>query len=694
MQGWLQEESAERGKLGQTTGRVVLLSIGGLLWALLILLQLIHLQVLGHANYQQLADKQQPKPTPIEAPRGAIFDRSGHPLALSVPVESVSIDPLRIPDPSVAAGLLAGVLGVDRAALLEKIDHAVADHKKMGKQARGFGFLWVKRKITQEESDRLRSLKLDWIEFHQEAQREYPDGSLASHLVGTVNFQEKGNLGLEQSLESTLSGNPSTERKSTDVQLRAIEPFIPDNTQAGDNITISIDERIQFIVERELSAACQAHHAYSGSAIVMNPYTGEILAMASYPPFDRAKMNGAADTRFNNPVSVAFEPGSVFKIVTLSAALETTKLRPASMINCGNGTINLYGRVIHEAHHGYGTISMADVLAHSSNIGAIQIGLRVGERNLLDYIRRFGFGRKTGIPLPAESRGCVRDLKQWGKTSIGSVAMGHEVSTTSLQLAQACSIIANGGVLVRPRLIIKRQHAGGNATNEPMAQQVRVIKPETAIAMRQMMEGVVLRGTGRGLRPPGYSAGGKTGSAQIFDLASKKYTHFYNGSFVGFAPVTNPAVVVSVTLNGTREFGGVVAGPVFKSVMTEVLRLMDVPRDLPETLPETPADSGEANDLAIADLATPPADLQPVKLAPADAPPLAQRPAVEESALTIIPTGTPVPSFQGKTLRAVLAQSVAVGIPVDVIGSGIARAQLPQPGAYLNPGEHVRIQFQ
>ena len=200
----------------------------------------------------------------------------------------------------------------------------------------------------------------------------------------------------------------------------------------------------------------------------MDPRTGEILAMASYPVFDPNQPPEPGDpptARFNHPVSVAFEPGSVFKIVTLTAALETTKLRPETLINCGNGTINLFGRVIHESHHGWGTIPMADVLAHSSNIGAIQIGLKVGEKNLLEYVHKFGFGKTTGIPLPAESSGMVRDLKHWGKTSIGSVAMGHEVSATALQLAQACAVIANGGVLVRPRLVLKRQRPGGKVEN-------------------------------------------------------------------------------------------------------------------------------------------------------------------------------------------------------------------------------------
>ncbi len=694
MHGWREDrEPGLGGGTARRANRLLCLAIAALLWASLILCRLVYLEVVEHHAYQELADQQQQRIIRINAPRGAILDRSGHPLALSVPADSVCINPLRVPDPPLAAEILARVLGVDRQELLDKIERSLEEHRRLGKQAKGVGFLWVKRKISAAEAERLRSLNLDWVEFRKESQRYYPDGSLASHVVGTVDFQERGNLGLEQALDDALRGRPGMVRMLTDVQQRGVESLASNEAQAGANVTLSIDERIQFIAERELKAAAELHHAWSGSAIVMNPYTGEILAMASYPSFDPARPPEPADNasaRFNHAVSVPFEPGSVFKIVTLSAALESTRLRPHSRIHCGHGRLTLAGRVIHEAHRGYGTLSMADVLAKSSNIGAIQIGLRVGEKNLLEYIRRFGFGERTGIPLPAESSGRVRGLKYWSKSSIGSVAMGHEVSTTALQLAQACSAIANGGVLVRPRLVLRRQCPGSAPQNEPTVPPRRILKPETAITMRQMMEGVVLRGTGRGLRPPGYTAGGKTGSAQIFDVKTRRYTHYYNGSFVGFAPVTNPAVVIAVTLNGTKLFGAVVAGPVFKAVATETLRLLEVPRDLPETAPEPDIGETDANDLAIADLAAPPDDLAPVQVASA-----APEPAIPAApAPQIIADGTTVPSFQGKTLRAVLTESLASGIPVDVVGSGIAQAQAPAPGSLLNPGERVRVRFQ
>ena len=418
----------------------------------------------------------------------------------------------------------------------------------------------------------------------------------------------------------------------------------------------------------------------------MNPNNGDILALASYPPFDPnlppAPGKAAAAARFNHAVSVPFEPGSVFKVITLSAALETTKLRPESLINCGNGAFTMAGRTVHEAHHGYGTMPMAMVLAKSSNIGAIQIGLKVGSQNLYGYVRRFGLGARTGIPLPAESPGKVRKLSHWRTTSLMSVSMGHEVDVTTLQLAQACAAVANGGLLVRPRLILKK-----GAQMVPAAPPKRILRAETAITMRQMMEGVVLYGTGKKARLEGYSTGGKTGSAQIYDYAAKRYTHSYNASFMGFAPVTNPAIVVVATLNGTHGtagFGGAVAAPVFHDVATEALRVMDVPKDLPDKTPNT-ADTqvADLDDSPIVDGPVEPPSAEEV----AEAEPLAPSPQPPAPVVS----GPIAPNFIGLAMRSMVALAQAQGVEVISAGSGIVRAQSPAPGAVLRDGERIRV---
>jgi len=309
--------------------------------------------------------------------------------------------------------------------------------------------------------------------------------------------------------------------------------------------------------------------------------------------------------------------------------------------------------------------------------------MRVGQQNMFDYVRKFGFGQRTGIQLPAESPGKLRKLAHWGKTSLASVSMGQEVSVTTVQLAQAASIIANGGLMVRPRLLL----AKGDA---PLAAQqpVRVLKPETTITMRQMMEGVVLHGTGTAARLQGYTVGGKTGSAQIFDVASKHYTHTYNGSFLGFAPLNNPAIVVVVTLNGTHGtagFGGLAAAPSFRAIATEALRVLDVPKDLPDELPVL-VSQNETDDLADADAETG----EPNILEEGDdeaAPSADSKPADPQV------VGPRVPNFRGMSMRAVLSEAAARGMTVVPDGSGTARLQRPAAGSILHQGERIRVQF-
>ncbi len=673
------------------TKRIRVLVWVAFLWAALILARLVQLQVIQHSKFAEMARGQQQKVEEIKAPRGAILDRYGQRLAMSLPAESVVVDPLRVPDLSVAADVLSKVLNVNAQDLLLKMREAVDDRR---------GFLWVKRKITREEAKRLRDLDLEWIEFRTESERFYPNRSLAAHVLGSVDFHEDGNGGVEQSLNDRLTGHAGEMLVTEDVQKRGFASKMQSEAEPGQDVRLTIDSRIQFVAEQELAKMVALHHAKSGSLVAMDPRTGDILAMANVPTFDPnepAKAGNVA-ARENLAVSAPFEPGSVYKVITLSSALETTKLRPESMINCGNGSINLFGRVIHD-HSRYASLSMADVLARSSNIGAINIGLQVGDRNLYDYIRRFGFGKKTGLPLPGESSGMVRPLRVWQKSSIGSVAMGHEIGVTALQLAQACTVIASGGLLLKPRLLL----------DGPKADPVRVLRPETAITMRGMMEGVVIKPYGTGhkyARLIGYTSAGKTGTAQIYDNKLHQYTHLYNASFMGFAPVTNPRIVVVVTINGTGGlvgYGGPTSAPVFREVAAAGLRVMDVPKDLPEMVPSEGNDPADENDVAIADLGSsiPPPLVQAGDAVAADDRPVASAKSVMDQRIFSNTGGSSerdlagprVPNFQGKTVRNVIQQAAALGIPVEFTGSGVARAQVPVPGAILPSGGWVRVQF-
>jgi cell division protein FtsI (penicillin-binding protein 3) len=376
--------------------------------------------------------------------------------------------------------------------------------------------------------------------------------------------------------------------------------------------------------------------------------------------------------------------------------------------------INLYGRVIHDTHR-YSVLSMADVLAKSSNIGAIQIALKTGERPLYKYQRLFGFGQKTGIELAGESGGNLRDVKQWMATSIGSLAMGHEVSVTSLQLAVAGSVIANGGLKVKPRLVIGRQKPGQPLQRIAPETPVRILRPETAITMRQMMEGVVLRGTGRGLANlKGYTSGGKTGSAQIYDAKAHVYTHNYNASFLGFAPVANPQIVIAVTLNhttgGTAGYGGPVAAPVFREVAMDALRMLDVPKDLPEGDPKVSRKSDSSNDFSTrASLLSSPGQRSVSSVTPppvregasasAEASSPDRRPFLTDESQPVLTAGTQAPGgqrapdFRGKSVRFVLEETMAAGFQVETHGEGLARSQDPPPGTPLRPHATLRVQF-
>jgi cell division protein FtsI (penicillin-binding protein 3) len=657
-------------------GRLFLLAGLIALWGLAIFGKLISTQVFHHRELAQAATDRQTVTDKIPAPRGAIFDRTGQPMALSVPAKSVYVNP-RLVDLESAADLLSHVLHLDRADLYARLLDARAKRR---------GDFKVKARISAEEEQAIALQPVGYIDVREEKQRHYPNGPLAAHVLGSVDFDEDGSAGIERALNSDLLGVPGASHAFKDVKVRRFESHVIKPPREGEPLTLSIDLRLQMVAERELAAAAELHKAVSGSVVAMNPKTGEVLALASYPPYDPNTTPRTAEdvaARQNHAVQVPFEPGSVFKVITLSAALETTNLTPESKIDCHGGVLHLPGRVISDSHRGLGVIPMWEVLAKSSNVGAIEIGRRVGPANLYEYVRRFGFGQNTGIELPAESHGRLTRLERWGTTSWASISFGHEVSTTTVQLAQAASAVANGGLLVRPRLVLKK---GGQ--DVPLEKPVRILKPETAITMRQMMLGVVEVGTGKRARLVGYSTGGKTGSATIFDFATKRYTHTYNGSFMGFAPLTNPAIVVVVTLNGTHGeagFGGAASAPVFKVVAAEALRLMDVPEDRPE---ETAALVAKAAKKVVSD--APPSDSGAEAVNILDD-------AEEEQAVASAPqspeAGPTAPNFRGMTKAAVIQEALAKGLKVSWDGTGIARTQEPAPGARLREGEKIRVVF-
>jgi cell division protein FtsI (penicillin-binding protein 3) len=663
-------------------------------WAFIILLRLFDLQVFGHDEYVKLGESQQEKLEVTDAPRGAILDRHGNYLAISSPSQFAVVNPQRIPNKEIAGALLARILGLNAAKLQADLEAAAASK-------RHHGYFVVDPHVSNEKAETLRGMKLDWLEIRQGSLRSYPNGQLAAHVIGNVGADGKGTAGVELKLDKELAGKPGLTRVKIDVKQRAYAAEIESAPVIGKNIGLTIDSELQQVAEETLKAAVIGNHAAHGSMVAMDPKTGEILALANYPTYDpneRLHFGESPHGRENLAVVAPFEPGSVFKVITLSAALETTNLRPGTIINCGNGIITIFGRVVHD-HKSYPALSMEDVLAKSSNIGAIRIGMTVGSKNLYEYIRRFGFGRRTGVELPAEAPGMVRPLRRWQPTSIGSVPMGHEISVTSVQLAQAGSVIANGGFLVHPHVITWKQAPGMTREVVKFAAPTKVLNPENVITMRMMMHRVMMPGgTGHALHIAGYTLAGKTGTAQIYDFAHHVYTHKYNASFLGFAPIENPAVVIVVTITGTTGlagYGGSAAGPAFQTVMATGLRLMGIQRDVPEEIEaqELIAEKDkrklkdkEIDDLPLAELSNPPTqeDLnEATGNSESDA-------GASQATAT---SGLTVPSFLGETVKNVIQEAAENGIEVDMFGEGLAREQNPAAGAVLNPGEHIRVRF-
>jgi cell division protein FtsI (penicillin-binding protein 3) len=670
-------------QLTKTQERALILGLILLGWACVVVARLFGLQILGHDDFARRARRQQETVRSIQAPRGSIFDRNGNVLAISSGSHRVIVNPRRIPNKEIAAALLARILGLEAKEIQDDLE-------------KGGGYYVVDDQVTDEQVAALKGMDLDWLEIREGSVRTYPNGSVAAHVIGNVDGRGRGVAGIELKLDKDLTGVPGSLRLERDGKAVSYESEVVKTASMGKNVGLTIDRELQYIAQEALKNAVVKNHGDHGSLVAMDPRTGEILALENYPTYDpNAHLRAGAKPSGREDLAVVapFEPGSVFKVVTLSAALETTNLTPSTIINCGGGVLRLFGRVIHDSHP-HGSLSMADVLARSSNIGAIRIGMQVGNENLYEYIRRLGFGSRTGIELPAEAPGMVRPLKKWQPTSIGSVPMGHEISVTSLQLAQLGSVIANGGFLVHPHLVAWEQSPGEPRFGIDRPDPVRVLRSDTVMTMRRMMRRVVEDpfGTGHHLHVIGYSIAGKTGTAQIYDYAHRAYTHRYNASFLGYGPAANPAVVVVVTISGTTGvagYGGSASGPVFTRVMSAALGRLGVMRDVPQEIEELLAkqksknqDRGKTQETdadEVAGLTTP--------LTPAE-----MKDAAGDEELD--PDAPKAPNFVGKTVKDVIAQAAAQGVEIDMLGNGLARTQMPPPGASLIPGERVRVRFE
>jgi cell division protein FtsI/penicillin-binding protein 2 len=675
----------------KTANRLLVVACFTLLFMTAVFVRLGYLQLFRHSEYLAKAQRQQQHVIEITPKRGAIYDRNMHPLAMSIPVDSAFAVPSELGDQQLAARLLSGVLGIPREVLEARLESSRS-------------FVWIARKLPPDKKEAVEALNLKGVYFQKENQRIYPKRDLASHVLGFVNLDEKGIGGIESELESKIGGKSEKIIVMADARQRWFDGGEAQR-ERGANVVLTLDEKIQYVAERELKAAIVKTQALAGTVIVMNPNNGEILALANWPRFNpNAAADALAETRMNRAVSAIYEPGSTFKLITLAAAFDQGITRPEEVFNCENGAVYVAGHRIRD-HKPFGFLTVSQILAQSSDVGAIKIALRLGAPKFYDYIRAFGFGQLTGVDIPGESKGMLQHLENWTPISIGSISMGQEIGVTPIQLISAVSAIANGGMLYKPHVIAELRRGEQVLPAEGVlapAEPRRAIRPETAATLRQLMEGVILNGTGPLARLDGWTAAGKTGSAQKIDPATGRYSPTQLiASFSGFAPISNPAVTILVSLDspvGQHE-GGQVAAPVFKRIAEQVLPYLDVPRDVPmgPRLVQAAYKNREiAESATLEDFS--PTDFSGQLDRPPTEPPLTKSKAGTShtpSVTVAVDEGgdIQVPDFSGKTMREVTEICLRLGLDPVLIGSSLATNQTPAAGVKARRGAKVTVQF-
>jgi cell division protein FtsI (penicillin-binding protein 3) len=663
-------------------------------WMLGISARLVYLQVSRHEKLVERAQQQQQDSVETSPQRGPLLDRQERELARSIDTISVFVAPdefnkteaQAIQEIECTANALAPMVGQEQKSLSSRIIEA----RKSGRR-----FMWAARRLAPEQARLLEAMHLTGVHTRKESKRFYPNGPLAANVLGFVGLDGNGLAGIEQVYNEKIVGEPGKLFIEKDSRGRAYESTeIPG--RPGQTVVLTVDQNVQYQVEAALTTAVAASNAKSGSAIVLDPRNGEILALANAPTFDPNNVGAASpDTRANWALQNIYEPGSTFKVVAFSAAIEKGLVKPNDNIDCQMGSITVAKRVIHD-HKPFGNLTVADALAKSSNVAAIKLGMRVGDATMYDYITRFGFGSRTGVELPGETPGLVHPVKRWQASSIGSVAIGQEVGVTPLQMASAFSALANDGVRVAPHLIREIRNASGTSIYRPNPEQRRVISKETATALRGMLEGVTLNGTAKKAQLDGYTAAGKTGTAQKIDPETRTYSKTkYVASFVGFAPVNNPAVVIIVVIDepGGAYHGGDVAAPVFRQIAEQVLPELGV---MPDTNFKNPTEliarAGQTSEQTskLRD-----EEMRQEQSRASTLPQVAARDSRGGEIIYAVATSKAIlmPDLRGQSVRDVARACAQLGMQVEAHGEGRVIQQTPQPGAELRQGQIIYVDF-
>ena len=644
--------------------RIALLGLCVMCVAVLVVVRAFHVQISTGDRLREMAEDQHLRHIRVSPRRGAIYDRHGAELAVSADVDSVYANPRRLKameqDPSTVARRIAKILDVDPRRLA----------KRLGANRY---FVWIERQVTPHEATRIRELDIPGIELMTEARRYYPNRHLAAHLVGFADIDGRGIEGIELAYEDRLRGSDRRVEAIRDRRGHVVfaDDMEDDRTIQGQSVVLTIDKAIQHIAERELALGVRTFEARGGSVVVMDPSSGEILALANYPPFNpNEPSKHPIAHRRNRAVVDRFEPGSTVKPFTMAAALAAGAVKPNQSINCENGVMRMGGRLLHDAHP-YEWLTPTQILAYSSNIGTAKIAQDLGKKELYRGFRRFGFGEPTGLGVPGEAAGTLRHYRRWYEIDTAAVSFGQGMSVTNVQLATAMSAIANGGRLMQP-MLVRRMSDGHGATIEENKPRVRrqVVPRRVAKLVGQMLTAVTEPGgTAIEAAVDGYLVAGKTGTAQKADYVHGGYAKDkWLASFIGFAPADRPSVVISVVIDEPviAHYGGTVAGPVFRRIAEVTLRHMGI------------APQGRQAVLA---------KKKEQQIAPAEAEPAPEEEATEKGE-------SAVPDVSSLPLRQAVIALHAESLVAEVEGSGLVVVQNPAPGKAVAHGSLVRLQLE
>ncbi len=618
------------------------------------------LQALQSGKLGKMAANQHTRTVAVPSRRGEIYDRNLKELAVSLETDSVYAEPAKIESPRAASRALSKAISMSAQDIEKRINS-------------GRGFVWLKRQIDLREEDRRKVAAIEGIGITKETRRFYPNRQLASSLIGFIGTDSNGLEGVEFYYDNLLKGVSYRLTGEKDAAGRTLmyEDVDKKASIRGMEIELTVDKTIQYIAEKSLARAVEAYGAKGGSAIVMNPSTGEVLAMANVPTFDLNNFRSFMPREWRNrTVADAFEPGSVLKLFLISAALEENVTSPEEIFFCENGSYRVADRTFHDTKS-HGWLTTSQIIKYSSNIGAAKIGERLGKQRLYRYLKSFGFGEKTGVDLPAESTGSFPHYRKWSQVTLETVSFGQGISVTDIQLIAALSSVANGGFIMKPYIVKRVKDSKGSVVAETNPAIVRrVVSEKTARKMTELLTGVTNEGgTGTKAAVEGFDVAGKTGTAQKADLKNGGYLEgAYIASFMGFVPARDPRLAVIVTIDEPKKehHGGIVAAPVFKEIVTESLSYMGVFPDNSQ---------GGAP--------------QAVQYASASGPGAVYAETKDD--------GAPldgVPDFTGKTVRNVLSAAKERSLEVNIIGSGRAVSQRPAPGSGVPKGAPVVVWFQ